>query len=393
MTGLVGGGCPQAGDLVVSLEKLDCIEEIDPVGRTVTVQAGAILQRVQDAVAEEGMVFPVDISARGTATIGGMIATNAGGLQVLRYGMMRPSVLGLEAVLADGTVISSMSHVMKNNTGYDLKQLFIGTEGTLGVITRAVIRLLPQAGSMGTLFASVNGFDNLVGLLRHLDSGSAGILTTFEVLWDSYYELLDQHCPSIRLPLPVGCGFYVLAEVQTARADNSSVQLEEALGPCLEGGLLEDVVIAQSLQQRDELWRIREDAGEGFRALGPKVTFDVSIPIAAMDEFSHRITAAIREQFSEATVIVMGHMADGNLHVIVAAGSGAHETKQRIDSIVYDEVARLNGSVSAEHGIGTFKKAYLGHSRSPAEVELMRSLKRSLDPGGILNPGKVVSLD
>jgi FAD/FMN-containing dehydrogenase len=390
MTGLVGGACPRAQDVVLSLERLNVIQEIDPVGRTLTVQAGAILQTVQERVEEAGLVFPVDLGARGTATIGGMIATNAGGLQVLRYGMMRASVLGLEAVLADGTVVSSMSHVLKDNAGYDLKQLFIGTEGTLGVITRAVIRLLPKSGSMATMFASVDGFENLVELLRQLDSGRGGILTTFEVMWDNYYELLDRHCDSLRLPLPTGSQYYVLAECQSSDADSATGQLEAALEPCLESGVINDVVIAQSVAQRKQLWRIREDAGEGFRALRPLVTFDISIPIAVMEDFNQAIQKKIHSEYPDAAVIVLGHMADGNLHVVVGAGEGDTTIPGRVEELVYGEVARLQGSVSAEHGIGTLKKPYLAYSRNPAEVTLMRSLKQSLDPAGILNPGKVI---
>ncbi len=390
MSGLVGGGAPLGGEVVLSLERMNQIEEFDSDNRTLTAQAGVILQTAHEYSEERGFMLPLDLGARGTATIGGVISTNAGGVRVIRYGMMRESVLGLEAVLADGTIISSMNKMLKNNAGYDLKHLFIGSEGTLGIVTRAVCRLRPKPRSVNTAFVGIATFDDVVSFLAFLESSFGGELGSFEVMWAAYDQFVRERCPSLRPPLKPGHGFYVLIETLGNAPDSDASKLEEILAEAMEKGLVADASVAQSDQQRAAFWAIRENAGEGFRTMGPMCSFDVSMPIRTMGDFGERITASISKTYPGAITLVLGHMGDGNLHVVAGVGSGTPEVRKNVNDIVYGVIRDLGGSVSAEHGIGTEKKSYLSWSRSPEEIALMRTLKRTLDPKGILNPGKVL---
>lgn len=390
MTGLVGGGAPLGGEVVLSLERMNRIEDFDAANCTLTCQAGVVLQTAQEFCDERGFLLPLDLGARGSATIGGVVSTNAGGVRVIRYGMMRDNVLGLEAVLADGTVVSSMNKMLKNNAGYDLKHLFIGSEGTLGIVTRVVCRLRPKPSSVTTAFAGLAQFDSVVSFLGLLDSALGGTLGSFEVMWASYDRFVRERCSALRPPLPPGHGFYVLLEALGSDPAADKARLESVLQESLDRRLILDAVVAQSEQQRAAFWAVRENAGEGFRTLGPLLTYDVSMPIPAMGGFAEQITSSIADRYPGATTLVLGHMGDGNLHVVAAVGSGAPETRAEIDAIVYGAVRSLGGSISAEHGIGTEKKSYLSWSRTPAEVMLMRRLKSALDPKGILNPGKVI---
>jgi FAD/FMN-containing dehydrogenase len=388
MTGLVGGGAPRGGEVVLSLERMNAIEDFDAHGRTLTAQAGVILQTAHDYCDDRGFMLPLDLGARGSATIGGVISTNAGGVRVIRYGMMRDSVLGLEAVLADGTVISSMNKMLKNNAGYDLKHLFIGSEGTLGVVTRAVCRVRPKPKSTTTAFASLATFENTVAFLGVLESELGGDLTSFEVMWGDYDAFVRSKCPSLRPPLPAGQAFYVLVEMLGNNVDRDADRLQQVLGQTLTDGLVVDAAVAQSEQQRAAFWAVRENAGEGFRTLGPLCTYDVSMPIRAMGDFATRVKHQIDATFLNATTLVLGHMGDGNLHVVAAVNDAA--ARGTVDNIVYSIIRDLGGSISAEHGIGVEKKNYLSWSRTPEEIALMRALKNTLDPKGILNPGKVL---
>jgi FAD/FMN-containing dehydrogenase len=349
-----------------------------------------ILQTAHEYCEARGFMLPLDLGARGTATIGGVISTNAGGVRVIRYGMMRESVLGLEAVLADGTVISSMNKMLKNNAGYDLKHLFIGSEGTLGVITRAVCRLRAKPKSVNTAFAGIEKFESVLEFLGYLESTLGGELGSFEVMWGAYDQFVRARCPSLRPPLNPGHGFYVLVETLGNTPSADTAKLEDALTSAMERGIVADAAVAQSEQQRSAFWAIRENAGEGFRALGPMFNYDVSMPIRAMGEFAQRITTSIADVYPGATTLVLGHMGDGNLHVVAAVGKRAPQDHKRVDDIVYGIIRELGGSVSAEHGIGTEKKDYLAWSRTPEEIALMRALKNTLDAKGILNPGKVL---
>jgi FAD/FMN-containing dehydrogenase len=390
MSGLVDGGTPLGGEVVLSLERMHRIEAIDPQGRTMTAQAGTILQTAQEAAAAQGFLLPLDLGARGSATIGGTIATNAGGVRVIRYGMMRDSVLGLEAVLADGRVMSSLNRMLKNNAGYDLKHLFIGSEGTLGVVTRAVLRLRPAPRSVSTAFVGLAGFAQVTDLLAHLESHLAGTLSSFEAMWRGYDAFVRRLCPSLRPPLGPEHAFTVLVEALGSDAGSDAALFERVLAEAFERGIVAEAVIAKSDRDRAGFWAIREDAGEGFRKLGPSLTYDVSLPIADMDAFAASVESQIAARYPQATTLVLGHLGDGNLHVVAAVGSRDAAAKKTVDDIVYGAIRAVGGSISAEHGIGIEKKGYLGWSRTPVEIAMMHDLKRAFDPHGILNPGKVL---
>jgi FAD/FMN-containing dehydrogenase len=388
-TGLVHGG--HADDAVaISLQRMAAIEEIDVTGATVTVQAGCILQTVCEAVEAQGLLLPIDLGARGSATIGGIIATNAGGNRVIRYGMTRDCVLGLEVVLADGSVLSSMNHLIKNNTGYDLKQLFIGSEGTLGVITRAVLALKPKPASQQTAFAGCDTFDQLPRLLRYMESGLAGSLSAFEVMWPEFIDLVTTPPALGRSPLAGRHSYSVLIEAQGADEDYDRQRFESVLTHAIDAGLMSDAVIAQSQAQRNAMWALRDDISQTARNW-PIFTFDVSLRITEMESYVGYVRAALSARWNDAaTLTVFGHLGDGNLHLVVGVGSRTRETKQAVEEIVYGGVRDRHGSVSAEHGIGLEKRAYLAWSRTPEEMLLMRRIKTLLDPHGLLNPGKVI---
>lgn len=391
LTGLVHGTETSPDELVISLERMTKIEEIDPVGGTLTVQAGAPLQRVQEAANEIGLQFPLDLGARGSCTIGGNIATNAGGVRVIRYGMMRQQVLGLEAVMADGRVVSSMNRMLKNNAGFDLKQLFIGSEGTLGIVTRAVLRLQPPTPCEQTAMVACPSFEALTGLLNQMGKALSGSLGAFEVMWQNHYRLLTEtmgrHTPPITLEHP----FYVIIETLGSDAERNASQFSEALESALESGLIVDAVIAQSKAQQDSLWAIREDIEGLVKGLAPVLTFDVSLPIAEMQRYTDTLEAQVTQRWPEGRLAVFGHLGDGNLHISISVGSHAPEVRHAVEALVYEPLQALGGSVSAEHGIGIEKRAWLSTCRNDNEIELMRTLKQALDPYNLLNRGKVLA--
>jgi FAD/FMN-containing dehydrogenase len=387
LTGLVNGADADSRDIVLSLESMNAIERVDAPGRTLRAQAGAKLGQVQRAAEEHGMVFPLDLGARDSATVGGNISTNAGGLRVLRYGMMRNLVLGIEAVLADGTVLTSMNRMLKNNAGYDLKQLFIGSEGTLGVVTRAELRLVSRTRSQETLLAALPSFDAMVELLGRLDAGLGGQLAAFEALWGNYYDYNTAPPATNPAPLSRGAPFYVIAETLGGDPETDRARLEAVLAEALEQGVLSDVTLANSETERRAIWAIREDVWQ-VRNIAPLLTFDVSLPIENMKDYAHAVCESVRGMAGDNRCFVFGHMADGNLHIVVAAGDDP-ATRARVEDLVYRPLAAIGGSVSAEHGIGLEKRAYLGLSRTPEEISTMRLLKQALDPKHILNPGKV----
>ena len=383
-TGAVEGAVSTSEDIIFSLEGMNQIESVDEIDGVAVIQAGAILQSVQEQLAEQGFLFPLDLGARGSCTIGGTVATNAGGINVLRYGMMRNQVLGLEAVMADGTVISSMNQMLKNNTGYDLKQLFIGSEGTLGIVTRVVVKLFPAPNSRQTAMIACETFDAVVRVLKTMQSELAGTLSAFEVMWQSYYASATRegaHKPPMHREYP----FYVLAEAEGADPDADEVRFQALLERGLESGDIADATLPKSTAERDALWLIRED----FDSLLPAYLYDVSLPIKAMDAYVEKLYAAFSAWREDALCLVFGHIADGNLHIFTGPyADGAHHDS--CDDIVYGCLAGLEGSISAEHGIGIQKKAWLGNTRAEEEIRLMESLKRTLDPHNLLNPGKVV---
>lgn len=389
-TGLALGQLPRAGELVLSLERMNAIEVIDADAGTATVQAGVILQALQEKVEPFGLMFPLDLGGRGSCTIGGNIATNAGGNRVLRYGMTRELVLGLEAVLADGTVLEGLKPLLKNNTGPDLKQLFIGSEGVLGVVTRAVVRLFPLPADRTVALCAVRDFGQLKALLRHARAHLAGDLTAFEAMWASYY---DRAVTLLGRPAPIATGhaFHVLIEASGSDANALAAAVERTLHEAMASGIVADAVIAKSGAEIAELWRVRDLAIETSRLLDPLVPFDVSIPIARMDTFVAEVEAATRAIDARCELLVFGHVADGNLHLAVHQPPDRPECFHAIEEAVYDLVGCCGGSVSAEHGIGWLKRDYLSRSRSPAEIATMRTLKAALDPKNILNRARIFS--
>ncbi len=385
LTGLVNGTTCSPEDIAISLERMRAIEALDAEAGTVTVQAGAILQQVQDSAAEAGLLLAVDLGARGSASIGGMIATNAGGNSVVRYGMMREQVLGLEAVLADGTVITSMNEMLKNNAGYDLKQLFIGTEGTLGLVTRAVLRLRPRPRTVKTALVALDAFTDVATLLRRLGAEFEGKLSAFEVMWRNHYHYLTVESGKHPLFLPPDHPYYVLLESEGADDAREEQLFTAVLGQLLEEGLVADAVIAQSGQQAAQLWEMRDDVETLIHDLGPVAVFDVSLPIRAMEAYVSDVEKTLAERFPEARLVAFGHLGDGNIHL----GVGPAHDRHAVECIVYERLAAVNGSISAEHGIGLEKREFLPMSRSPAEIALMKTLKKALDPQRLLNPGKI----
>ncbi len=346
LTGLVRGCVAGPGEIGLSLERMHHIESVDPVNRTMTLEAGVPLETVQQEAEKHGLLYPVDFGARGSAHIGATVATNAGGNGVIRYGMTRESVLGLEAVLADGTVISSMNRMIKNNAAYDLKQLFIGTEGTLGIVTRLVLRLREAPRSTQTALVACAGFADVTRLLKHMDGALGGALSAFEVMWNEFYRLVTT--PPAKGAAPV----------------------------------------SQDEAQRASLWALRDDVEQFFR-LGMPVVFDISLPVTEMESYVAEILDRLEREWPAYRRFVFGHLGDGNLHVI-AAGPPSREARHGIERCVYEPLAARSGSVSAEHGIGLEKQPWLPLSRSEAELALMRRLKVALDPMGILNPGRVL---
>lgn len=392
LTGLVHGSVATGDEIQISFERMRSIEEIDPIGKTMTVEAGVPLQAVHEAAAEHDLMYGVDLGARGSCTIGGNISTNAGGNTVIRYGMTRANVLGLEAVLADGTVISSMNTLLKNNAAYDLKQLFIGSEGTLGMVTRAVLRLQPAPVSEATAILAIDSFDSMTRLFALAGRRFAGLLTSFEVMWNNYYDMIGVSSGRHQPPLTAGHDYYVIVEITGNDPDNDEALFTEVLSEALEVGIAADAVIASSKAQRDAIWAIREDIEGLVRAFTPGVAFDVSLPILKMDDYIEGLNSALLSKCGDGSrMAVFGHIGDGNLHIIASPSSWSPESHHQIEELVYQPLAGLHGSVSAEHGIGLDKKEWLPLSRSPEEIALMRSLKAALDPYGLLNPGRVIS--
>jgi FAD/FMN-containing dehydrogenase len=388
LTGLVRGCVAGPHEIGLSLERMHRIESVDPVNRTITLEAGVPLQVVHQAAEQHGLLYPVDFGARGSAHIGATVATNAGGNGVIRYGMTRDSVLGLEAVLADGTVVSSMNRMIKNNAAYDLKQLFIGTEGTLGIVTRVVLRLREAPRSVQTAMVTCGEFGNVTQLLKQMDAALGGSLSAFEVMWNEFYRLVTTPPARGTPPLGQDYPYYVLLEASGGDAERDQARFEEALGEAIEAGLVADAVIASSEAQRESLWALRDDV-ESFFRLGMPVTFDISLPVTEMDGYVREVLARLEQEWPAYRRFVFGHLGDGNLHII-AAGPPSREARHGIERCVYEPLAAREGSVSAEHGIGLEKQPWLSVSRGPAELELMRKLKAALDPKNILNPGRVL---
>lgn len=388
-TGLVHGTDSGPGEIVLSLARLQRIEAVDPVGRTLTAEAGVTLQAAQEAAEAAGLLLPLDMGSRGSATLGGVAATNAGGNRVLRYGMARMLVLGLEAVLADGTVVSALNRMLKNNAGLDLKHAFIGSEGTLGVITRLVLRLAPRPVSRQTALVALRDFAAMTALLNRVDAGLGGTLSAFEALWQSYYGYVTAPQTGRTPPLPGNYPYYVLLEAEGGEVQADAHRFEAVLAQAHEAGLIADAVITSSDRERDALWAMRDDVMR-LTLLRPLFLFDVSAPLVAMEAYVAAVSSALAARWPDSHCYTFGHLADGNLHLAVSAGDPAGADRAEVERLVYGPLQAIGGSVSAEHGIGLEKKPYLALCRSSAEIALMRTLKHALDPLGLLNPGKII---
>jgi FAD/FMN-containing dehydrogenase len=392
MTGLVRATMPMPGEAVLSMERMTAIEEVDTGGGVVITQTGVPLQRLQERVAQDGFMFPLDLGARGSCTIGGNISTNAGGNRVIRYGMTRDLVLGLEAVLADGTILKGVRKYIKNNTGVDLKQLFVGTEGTLGVVTRAALRIFPAPAEQQVALCALPSFDSVRALLALARSRLAGDLTAFEVMWNEYYRLTTTLVQGVAAPLPTNHPFYVLLESSGSDAERIRSDLEGMLEHALEQGIILDATIASSGAAAAAIWRIRDSSVELGRAIGPNgVGFDISLAIDKMEAFADTIKREVSKIDKDAYAIVFGHAGDGNLHVNVKYPPPVDKTEE-VSKLVYGITGDFAGSISAEHGIGITKRPYLKLSRTEEEIETMRTLKRALDPHHILNPGRIFTI-
>ena len=393
MTGISGGGRPRPGELILSLDRLRGVESIDPDGMTMQVWAGTPLEEAQNAAAEAGLLLPLDLGARGSCLIGGNLSTNAGGNRVIRYGMSRGLVLGLEVVLADGTVVEGLNHLVKNNAGYDLKQVFIGSEGTLGVITRAVLRLEPQPASHAAALCGLESFEDLTDLLRRARRRLGHSLTAFEAMWRPYLDLVVDGVGR-RLPLEGRYPFYALVEMQGMDADADAERFEAFLAEALEADTIEDAAVAQSAADVAAFWGLRDAVADFPHLLKHQHAYDIGLPIRAMPAYTEAVTADLKAILGpDAIVLWFGHLGDGNLHLIVARGDGGPMDEARLDEAVYLGLRAIGGTVTAEHGVGTLKQAYLGLARNRPEIDLMRRLKATLDPKGILNPAKVLPPD
>jgi len=392
MTGLVSAGTPEDGEIVLSTQRLARIEEIDRAAAAITAQAGVTLQQVQEAADEAGFFFPLDIGSRGSCTVGGNVSTNAGGNRVLRYGMMRNLVLGLEAVLADGTVIDATHKMTKDNAGYDLKQLFVGSEGTLGVVTRAVLALHPKPSSQAVAFCSVPDFSCAIELLLFLKGALGGRLSAFEALWSNAYALILESVPRVRAPLPVGSPLYVLVESLGSDPRTDVPAFEKALEVALENNWVTDVVIGRSTREMRALWEVRDAVSEAVLKLRPFISYDVSMPVGAMDLFASSIVERTARDWPGAKIGLFGHIGDGNIHIVTDIGADG-TPRTVVDEFIYDATRAARGSISAEHGIGFQKRAWIGHTRSPQEIALMRAIKRTLDPDCLLSRGRIFPID
>jgi FAD/FMN-containing dehydrogenase len=387
MTGLSGGAVPVGPCVIVSLERMRSIREIDTSASTITVDAGVVMETVQKAADAADLFFPLDLGGCGSCQIGGNVSTNAGGNRVLRFGMARDLVLGVEAVLADGTVIDALRKVIKNNTGYDVRQLFIGSEGTLGIVTGVVLRLFPKPRSVCTGIAAVDNYEGVLELLKRVRAGFGAQLTAFEVMWPDFYQLATEGLGRAP-PLPFGAGAYVLVETMGQDAQADQERFEQVIGDALED-VVQNAIIAQSSRESVQLWDVRDSPGEWRRTSHwPHLSFDVSAPTGEIGALVEEIEAGLLGKWPELKTVYFGHVADGNLHLSVSM-NGHSVPEVEIEEVVYSISARRKGSISAEHGIGSLKRKFLHYSRSPEELALMRAIKQVMDPKGILNPRKI----
>jgi FAD/FMN-containing dehydrogenase len=389
LTGLAGGAHPETGEIALSLERMNGVEEIDLASATLTALAGTPLATIQQAADEAGFLCGIDLGARGSCTIGGNIATNAGGNQVVRYGMARRNTLGLEVVLADGTVIRSLNKMLKNNAGYDWTQLFIGSEGTLGVITRVVIGLHPKPQGIQTALCAVSSFDDALVVLRKFQQAHPGRLLVFEAMWREFMTVATGIC-GLPAAFEAEHDVTLLIEADMGEDPAGTEAFSLLLGDFYEQNLIKDAVVAQSRADRNRFWAYRETPYEYGRFLPEEIRFDVSVPLNRMTEAVEHLRQEMPRHWPDAVYVVFGHVADSNIHINVAIRDMDDGIKKGVQKLVYDLVSGLGGSISAEHGIGRIKRPYLPLSRTEPERELMAKMKQMLDPEGILNPGRVL---
>jgi len=393
-TGLVGGQTPHHGEVVVSLRRMDRIREVDTASNTMTCEAGVVLQVAQQRAAEVDRLFPLSLGAEGSCTIGGNLSTNAGGTAALAYGVAREMALGLEVVMADGRVLNGLSKLKKDNTGYDLRNLFIGAEGTLGIITAATLKLFPKPRAVETAFVGLASPAQALKLLSIAQSEAAGSLTSFELLAEIAVGFSIRHGIDIRDPLAAKHPWYVLMELSSPR-DDASATLEAILAQGLEDGIVDDAVIAANLSQRKALWKLRDEMSAAQKPEGGSIKHDISVPVAAVPEFIAQADAAVVSLIPGARPVPFGHLGDGNIHYNVSQPVGANAADflarwHEVNAVVFGIVLKLGGSISAEHGIGVLKRDELPEVKDQVAIELMRQVKAMLDPLGIMNPGKVL---
>ncbi|MGC6517638.1 MAG: FAD-binding oxidoreductase [Candidatus Puniceispirillaceae bacterium] len=382
-TGLAGGATPQQSEWALTTERMNKILDIDPIGMTITVEAGVSLQSVQEEAAKHDLLFPLDLGARGTATAGGIAATNAGGNQVIHYGVTRHLILGMTAVLPDGEIIAQNNKLLKNNAGFDLKQLMIGTEGTLGVIATITFRLFPRREHITTAFCAADDFDSVTSLLFHASKHVSG-MSSFEVLFDDYMNeiitvtdkaaLFDKHY-----------AHYILLEVESTTKDDTVAHM---LAEAIDKGIIKDALIAQNETQRAQFWSYRDSIADILADMAPSVNFDIGVPIAKMGSFTQDVSAALRKAFPTIRFVTFGHVGDGNLHMCCTTGDDHDQVP--IEDLVFRHTTAIGGTITAEHGIGILKKPWLKDCRTEAEISVMRRLKALLDPADILNKGRVI---
>ena len=394
-TGLVGGQIAFNNEIVLSLTRLDHIREVDPGSNTLTCEAGVTLQRAREAAAAVDRLYPQLLPSEGSCTIGGNLSTNAGGTAALAYGVARSHVLGVEVVLADGRILDNLNKLKKDNTGYDLKNLFVGAEGTLGVITAAVLRLVPRPRAIETAFVGLPSAQAALALLAIANERAAGGVTGFELMTRLGIEMVLRHAAGSRDPLQKPYPWYVLVELSSQSKTGSRELLEEILTEGLNGGLVLDAAIADSLEQAKLFWRLREMFGEVQRHEGGSIKHDVSVPVAAVPDFIAEANAAVAALLPEARPVPFGHLGDGNIHYNVSQPVGADRAEflarwNEVNAAVFAVVKKFGGSISAEHGVGVMKRDLLPSVKDPIALDLMRKIKNLLDPNNILNPGKVL---
>jgi D-lactate dehydrogenase (cytochrome) len=393
-TGLVGGQTPHNGEVVISMRRMDQIRELDTASNTMTCEAGVILQNAQQRAADADRLFPLSLGAEGSCTIGGNLSTNAGGTAALAYGVAREMALGLEVVLADGRILNGLSKLKKDNTGYDLRNLFIGAEGTLGIITAATLKLFPKPRAVETAFVGLKSPDDALKLLAIAQDEAAGSLTSFELLADIAVDFSVRHGIDVRNPLSGRHPWYVLMELSSSR-DDARAALEAILARGMEDGIVDDAVIAASLSQRGAFWKLRDEMSSAQKPEGGSIKHDVSVPVAAVPDFIAEANAAVIRLIPGARPVPFGHLGDGNIHYNVSQPIGADTADflarwHDVNAVVFAIVLRMGGSISAEHGIGVLKRDELPDVKDKVAIELMRGIKAMLDPLGIMNPGKVL---